>query len=191
MDATGARDCFNCHATGAQRGTTLALDTMRPGVHCERCHGSATRHVAAVRSGEVAQAAMPRLSTLSTEEISDLCGACHRTWAQIAASGPKGILNVRFQPYRLTGSKCYDAADRRVACTSCHNPHDRAVRDAAFYDSKCQACHSQSAASAKSCKVAKSNCVSCHMPKVELPGAHFQFTDHLIRVQRAGSPYPN
>jgi hypothetical protein len=28
------------------------------------------------------------------------------------------------------------------------------------------------------------------MPKTELPGAHRQFTDHEIRIVRAGEPYP-
>jgi formate-dependent nitrite reductase cytochrome c552 subunit len=39
--------------------------------------------------------------------------------------------------------------------------------------------------------VAKANCVECHMPKVDLPGAHHKFTDHQIRIARAGEPYPN
>ncbi len=134
---------------------------------------------------------MTRLAGLSTEEISDLCGACHRTWSQVAANGPRGVLNVRFQPYRLTNSKCYDAADRRIACTACHDPHGHSVRDISFYDIKCAACHSKSMASAKVCKVASKNCVSCHMPKIELPGAHFAFTDHQIRIARQGAPYPN
>jgi hypothetical protein len=29
------------------------------------------------------------------------------------------------------------------------------------------------------------------MPKVDLPGAHFSFTDHRIRIVRPGDPYPN
>jgi hypothetical protein len=28
------------------------------------------------------------------------------------------------------------------------------------------------------------------MPKVDLPGAHFKFTDHRIRIARDGEPYP-
>jgi len=183
MDAADARDCFNCHATRAVVNNRLNIETMAAGVQCERCHAGADRH-----------ATMQKVSALSTEEISDLCGGCHRTWAQIAASGPRGILNVRFQPYRLTNSKCYDAADRRISCVACHNPHTHAARDAAFYDSKCTACHSAANAAhvnAKLCPVAKANCVSCHMPKIDLPGAHFAFTDHFIRIARPGEAYPN
>lgn len=45
---------------------------------------------------------------------------------------------------------------------------------------------------ARSCPVAKSDCASCHMPKVTLPsgGGHLVFTDHDIRIARAGDPYP-
>jgi hypothetical protein len=28
------------------------------------------------------------------------------------------------------------------------------------------------------------------MPKVEIPGAHFQFTDHRIRIVRPGEKFP-
>ena len=96
---------------------------------------------------------------------------------------------MRFQPYRLTNSKCYDAADSRISCTACHDPHGAVVRDTSFYDSKCQACHAT--ATAKQCTVASANCVSCHMPRVELPASHFAFTDHQIRIARKGDPYPN
>ena len=43
----------------------------------------------------------------------------------------------------------------------------------------------------RTCRVGKQLCVSCHMPKYEIPGSHFKFTDHDIRVVRAGEPYPN
>ena len=78
----------------------------------------------------------------SAEEMSELCGRCHRTWSQIALNGPRGVLNVRFQPYRLTNSKCYDTADARIACTACHDPHGPLETSAAAYDAKCTACHS-------------------------------------------------
>ena len=64
---------------------------------------------------------------------------------------------------------------------------------AAAYDSKCLVCHSrtQRAARARLCKVGKTECVTCHMPKIELPGAHTRFTDHRIRIARAGEAYPD
>jgi hypothetical protein len=146
--------------------------------------------VAAVRAGNPVAAKMPKLGSLSAEEMSELCGGCHRTWSQIALNGPRGVLNVRFQPYRLANSKCYDATDSRIRCSACHNPHRPLETNVASYDARCSACHS-AAGHTKTCSVAKENCITCHMPKIELPGAHKRFADHQIRIVRAGEPYPN
>ena len=42
---------------------------------------------------------------------------------------------------------------------------------------------------AKPCPVRSDGCVTCHMPKVELPDAHFKFTDHRIRIVRPRGNY--
>jgi len=138
-------DCFGCHTTGAVRGSTVHFEDLQAGIQCENCHSQAVAHVAALKAGDAKAAAMPRLAAMTTEETSEFCGRCHRTWAQIAAGGPHGILNVRFQPYRLTNSKCYDPTDQRISCLACHDPHVDVVSNTASYDSKCQACHYQRA----------------------------------------------
>jgi predicted CXXCH cytochrome family protein len=115
-----------------------------------------------------------------------------------------GEQNVRFQPYRLANSKCFDGADPRIRCIACHNPHQPLVRDLAYYDSKCLACHTAptkniplhpvtvaNPAEIKSCPVAKSKCVSCHMPKISTLGGLLTFTDHEIRIVKPGAQYPN
>ena len=194
MEGVAARECFACHATNAVDKNRMTLDRMEAGVRCERCHVGAEQHAAAIKAGDAKAAmAIPRLSKLDTEEMSNFCGQCHRTWETIALDGPKGVLNVRFQPYRLTDSKCYDAADPRIKCVACHDPHQNVVSNAAYYDSKCLACHAAGAhtPALKACPVAKANCVTCHMPLVDLPGAHKKFTDHQIRIVRANEPYPN
>ncbi|HTT65792.1 MAG TPA: multiheme c-type cytochrome [Bryobacteraceae bacterium] len=183
-DVTG---CFACHATNSVRDNTFHPEELKAGVRCENCHTEALRHMQAVMKGDVKNAAMPHLANMTAEETNEFCGRCHRTWEDIAAHGPHNIANVRFQPYRLTNSKCYDADDRRIRCTACHNPHEEYVAGAGHYDAKCQACHN---GSRKTCPVAKQGCTNCHMPKISLPGAHRQFTDHQIRVVRAGEPYP-
>ncbi len=180
VDPVELRRCFGCHAAGRE--------DPQPGVQCVHCHAGASEHESALLGGKT-PAAMAKLGRSSSEEISQLCGKCHRTWEEIAANGPHSEPNVRFQPYRLAESKCYDAVDRRIACTACHDPHGETRHDAAFYDSKCRACHNQSAGGARTCPAAKANCVSCHMPKVEIPGLHHQFIDHKIRIARAGEPY--
>ena len=183
-DVTG---CFACHSTGAVRGAVFHPEDLIAGVRCENCHTQADHHMQAVMAGDVKGAAMPHLADMTTEETNEFCGRCHRTWADIAARGPHNIANVRFQPYRLTNSKCYDADDKRIRCTACHSPHEEYVTGAAHYDAKCQACHGMSQ---KTCPVAKQGCTDCHMPKIELPGAHRKFTDHQIRIVRAGERYP-
>lgn len=73
-----------------------------------------------------------------------------------------------------------------------------------FYDSKCLACHQPTAGREGGARPAAKGaenpaaphpagtkqCATCHMPKVELPGAHFQFTDHRIRIVKPGEAYP-
>ena len=190
MDAIGTRDCFGCHSSGAVSGGKLHLETISPGVGCVSCHTGAEAHATAIRSGNAAAAKPAHLGAIPAEDMSELCGRCHRTWSQIALNGPRGVNNVRFQPYRLANSKCYDATDARIRCTACHDPHGNLQTNLAAYDSKCAACHS-TALHTKTCPVAKVDCASCHMPKVDLPGSHARFTDHQIRIARAGAPYPN
>lgn len=189
MGPREVQDCFGCHTTSATHLDPPHPELLTPGVTCEHCHTSAAAHVEGFQRGQ--PVAMKKLSTLITEELSDFCGQCHRTWAQIAATGPHDINNVRFQPYRLANSKCYDPTDRRIACTACHNVHQEVVDSVSFYDGACLACHASGGkAGAKHCPVGTANCVSCHMPKLELPGAHYRFTDHEIRVVKANAPYP-
>jgi hypothetical protein len=190
MSAMETRDCFGCHSNGGVSEGKLNLEAIVPGVGCESCHRAAEKHADAVRAGNAATAALPHLGALSAEEMGELCGRCHRTWSQIALNGPRGVNNVRFQPYRLANSKCFDAADSRIRCTACHDPHGPLETSLASYDAKCAACHSAALHTAM-CPVAKANCAGCHMPKVDLPGAHARFTDHQIRIARAGDPYPN
>lgn len=193
----GTLECFGCHSTDAVRQGRLEVGQLTPGVQCERCHGPAAQHVNAVRTGDVKGAAMRQLGKMTTEDLSDFCGQCHRTWSHIAANGPHDINNVRFQPYRLTNSRCYDALDRRISCVACHDPHSELEHAAAAYDAKCLACHGAAAAkgatagrAAKPCPASGKDCITCHMPKYEIPGSHNHFTDHQIRVVRAGEPYP-
>jgi len=183
--------CFACHSTGSVTDRKLTLDSMTAGVQCERCHGDTTNHLAGLKKGDTAMFAMKKLGAMTTEDTSNFCGQCHRTWDQIASNGPRGILNVRFQPYRLTNSRCYDAEDKRIACTACHDPHKEIDRVATTYDAKCQSCHAGGKPEAKACKVATKECSTCHMPKVELPGSHHMFSDHDIRIVRAKSGYPD
>ena len=195
--------CFNCHSTGAVSGAQLHLDKMTPGVRCEACHGPGAEHVAAGKAGQPNKDKIFNPARLGGDELTqDFCGACHRSAEEIVMAPKRvGLNGVRFQPYRIFGSKCY-SDDRRISCTGCHDPHLSASHDPSYYDAKCLACHQPgrgtSAAAPQSvegrtapgCKIESKNCASCHMPKTDLPGAHLKFTDHRIRIVKAGEPYP-
>ncbi len=181
--------CFDCHSSGGVSLGKLTLESMRPGLDCEHCHAGAGAHEEAMRQGQ-SGVTPKKLGAMGSEDMSEFCGACHRSWTTVVRMRAWGEVNVRFQPYRLANSKCFLGNDKRISCTACHNPHAALVRDEASYDHNCLACHAKTS-SMKSCTVSNHNCVSCHMPKVELPGSHSIFTDHQIRVVHAGERYPN
>ncbi len=199
-----AKACFGCHSTGAVSGDRLQLNALKPGVTCQHCHTSASAHLQAIAHGKL-DSVPKKLGRMSAEDISNFCGQCHRSWETVVRNGWRGEINVRFQPYRLAISKCFDGADPRISCIACHDPHQEVVRRSVSYDTKCFACHSQRprmpkastselakrSETAKSCPVAKENCANCHMPQVNLPGGHQEFADHDIRVVHPGEPYPN
>lgn len=182
--------CFSCHTTNAIQEGKLDESTLVPGVQCEHCHGPTVNHLAGLKTGDTQLAKMTSIKGMNADEGTHFCGQCHRTWEFVAEHGPHGVGNVRFQPYRLTNSKCFDVDDKRISCTACHNPHENLERTASYYDAKCQACHAGGKPAAKVCKVATRDCSTCHMPKVELPGAHHKFTDHDIRIALKNEPYP-
>jgi bacterioferritin-associated ferredoxin len=192
MSQSETTRCFGCHATNAVSGKQLTLDKMTPGVQCSHCHENAEAHLAAMAGGgkPAVPAGLGDLRDFTAESVSNFCGRCHRTWAEVLVEEDRSINNIRFQPYRLWGSKCYDPDDSRISCVACHDPHKEFSPQAADYDAKCQACHRGGKVDAKACPVSKNSCVSCHMPRIELPGAHYKFSDHRIRIVKPNEPYP-
>jgi Zn finger protein HypA/HybF involved in hydrogenase expression len=182
--------CFSCHATNATEGRKITLAVMTPGVQCEHCHGPTEKHVQWATKGGSPPVLPNDLSKLSTDQLASFCGQCHRTLLDVLANERYDITNVRFQPYRLTTSQCYDADDARISCLACHDPHQQLDTNPVDYDSKCLACHAGGKVGAKKCGVSAHRCTTCHMPKIELPGAHFKFSDHRIRIVKANEPYP-
>jgi len=194
------QECFKCHASGAVDGAKLTLDTLRPGLDCERCHVGAQQHMVDAEHDNFKT--LPKsLKKMDAENVSNLCGSCHRTWDTVMRNHWQGPAFVRFQPYRLEHSRCFIGNDPRISCLACHDPHQGVDHNDAVYDAKCLACHGAGkvtvvalpagSVTPKICPVSKDKCVSCHMPKVELPGGQAVFTDHFIRVVKAGEAYPD
>lgn len=200
-----AQRCFACHTTASSVRWQFEPAKAIPGVTCEACHGPGARHVKAMQAHQFQKGedAILDPDALSPIQLVDFCGACHRAPQDVAASKDYFPINVRFQPYRLSKSRCWSQPDPRITCIACHDPHEQLVQDIDSYDEKCLACHASSAAPASSedhrvftsrmapaCPVKTSQCVSCHMPRYKVPQMHGVFTDHDIRIVRPGDPYP-
>ena len=202
LSTSAAARCFACHTTYSTTSSKFDVSRAVPGIHCEQCHGPGVQHINAIHADQREEALQAILNPahLSPVESVDFCGACHRTTMDVVESSEAyGPINVRFQPYRLEKSRCWGTqGDARLTCIACHNPHEPLVHDAKFYDQRCLACHAARGrespghgASPAVCPVATANCTSCHMPKSDVPGMHAKFTDHYIRIVRAGESYPN
>lgn len=202
LDADTIQKCFGCHTTAATISNVFDPKHAEPGVQCEACHGPGVNHVAAMHISGASQLDGDAISPgrLSPVDSVDFCGACHRTFMDVALGMPGNdrLINVRFQPYRLEKSRCWNGkGDPRITCIACHDPHQLLVRDVKAYDSKCLACHSDSAkggpeprVTTTTCKISTKNCASCHMPKYEIKQMHGEWTDHFIRVVRPGAGFP-
>ncbi len=195
-----AQKCFGCHTTASTTANRFDPNQSLEGVTCEACHGPGSRHVQAMKTGQIERGKKIILNPKSLDAASsvDFCGACHRTTQDVLEMNVSGVATVRFQPFRLQQSRCWSRANGQLNCVTCHNPHQPLVHGAASYDQICLRCHSQGSSPSGNkgrrtlaCSVSKVDCVSCHMPKVEVPGMHYSFTDHRIRVAKADAPYPD
>jgi len=200
LSGAEAQRCFGCHTTASTIGKHFEPANAVPGVSCESCHGAGTKHVAAMKEGnlDAGLAAIVNPKDLKPVDSVDFCGACHTTWWDAKRTAATGVANVRFQPYRLESSHCWGNGDARLTCVSCHNPHQPLVREARAYDKRCLSCHANSKQSKSTtdqpgaaCPVGKEDCVTCHMPRYEVPDMHYQYTDHRIRIVKAGEPFPD
>jgi len=189
--------CFPCHTSEAVINGELQTSQAQAGVTCENCHGPGGQHLEAVQNRQWRNLHIFNPARLSPDDLNDFCGTCHRSTRDVLEANVRGVKNVRFQPYRLENSLCYDPGDKRISCLACHNPHENLVTDLVSYDVKCLACHANrgekptATRAAPSCPQAVKDCVGCHMPKLDLPGAHYKFTDHYIRVYHANDAYPD
>lgn len=186
--------CFGCHSTAAVSRRRLQLEKMEPGITCEGCHGPGAEHIGALTEGESPEATLLNPGHWTTDEVLNFCGACHGTWRDVAGSGLQGVTTVRFQPYRLFLSDCYDPIDSRISCLSCHDPHTERETNPRAYDSACLACHAdafhKTLSESERNEFALEACVTCHMPKHTIPGSHFEFSDHLIRIAGDSDEFP-
>jgi hypothetical protein len=194
-----ARECYSCHATALTTTEPLSAAHYEPGITCEACHGPGRAHIEAMEAADFDNMKIVNPARLSPAVAVDFCGACHSTPKDAELMGIVGPLTARFPAYRLEKSRCWgQSGDARLTCFGCHNPHQPLERDAAGYDAACLRCHANGlpgnahgAALQPACPVAKSRCTSCHMEKIKMAGIHYDFTDHDIRIVKAGAPFPD
>jgi hypothetical protein len=200
IDPDTLRRCFGCHTTASTTRAGFNPARLVLGVDCEACHGPGAKHAELMDYEKNAEGRRAIFNPTNLGPVAqlDFCGACHRTWYEVHRTRILGVENVRFQPYRLEGSRCWGDGDARLTCTACHDPHKPLNHDAGAYDEKCLACHASSRSQkpsrghpGRACPTAAKNCVTCHMPRVALPSMHASFVDHRIRIVRADSPYPD
>jgi hypothetical protein len=157
QDRQAIRRCFGCHSTGGMPGDP----GFSPGVGCVACHP------AMAGGPHPGNAAMPRVP-LAREAVMAVCEQCHRNEPE---GNPDDAINVRYQAVRLRRSRCFTEGD--LSCVTCHNPHESARTDAAWYRSRCLSCHPTQSS--------MGNCVECHMQRVAIT-ARLMFTDHWIHT---------
>ena len=187
--------CLDCHVTSprAAKDPTVVEASDR-GIGCERCHGPAANHLAAMAVKFPDPAiARPKLATAA--QVTKVCAACHDSDdPKVSDSDPR---TIRFQALTMPRSRCYTESAGGLSCLTCHDPHKDAETDPAYYESRCLACHSSTTADPPRhaalppgrakvpCPVNPArDCLKCHMPKTESKPHRASFTDHQIRVHR-------
>jgi hypothetical protein len=183
--AMAVTKCFACHTTGPVTVSDKGeVATFENGVRCEACHGPGDNHLQAVRRGDLEQAkmAIQRPGEFPSEEITRLCGECHRMKADFELSWFEDKWNVRHQPAYFQQSRCYQESEGRLSCFTCHDAHRNVRRgEPAHYRQKCVQCHASGLNDRHAQDVSTSDCTACHMPKVQI-NSHLSFQNHWIGV---------
>lgn len=205
FDRPISAECLFCHA-GRPRPVPFTLNTYESppfeseAITCQRCHGAPDLHLARSAAGNIVNPAK-----LKPHLRDAVCDQCHLGGeARILNPGrqpgdfrpgealenvltvyvfdepPSGApFKVVSHSEQLAASKCAQQSGGRMWCGSCHDPHDKPLRPAAYYKERCQQCHS-SASLAGHAKPAE-DCAACHMPRRRAyDGGHTAFTDHQI-----------
>lgn len=204
-----AEGCLFCHSGTALHISGTSNQYRSPpfsaeAITCERCHGSAEKHLSDPRAGTIINP-----SKLEPAARDSVCEQCHllgvgrvlnpgkkfgdfrpgqpledvfTTYRDVSPSGAEGEkFKVISHVEQLARSTCARKSEGRLWCGTCHDPHNKPVEPLAFFRSKCLSCHVEKFAASHPGK--ESNCISCHMPRRDAKdGGHTAFTDH--RIQR-------
>jgi predicted CXXCH cytochrome family protein len=195
-----APGCLSCHSSFVQArpGTLNRYESpafLEGGVACERCHGDGSRHVAKMKSGNLAEGSqILNPAKLAPDRRDSICAQCHLTgdvrvmragkdWRSYEPGGRLSEYQTVFLRSRkaaagmtVTGhvenlalSACKRKSGDRLWCGSCHDPHvePAPTQAAAWFRGRCLSCHSTKSCSETQAARSKANdnCIGCHMPK--------------------------
>jgi photosynthetic reaction center cytochrome c subunit len=204
-----AEGCLFCHSGTALHVSGTSNRYRSPvfsaeSITCERCHGSAEKHLSDPRAATIINPA--KLVPAARDSI---CEQCHllgvgrvlnpgkkfedfragqpledifTTYVNVSPPGADaGKFKVISHVEQLARSTCSRKSNGQLWCGTCHDPHDKPLEPVQFYRSKCLSCHMENFAASHPGK--DSNCIGCHMPRRDAKdGGHTAFTDH--RIQR-------
>src|SRR5580704_3783338 len=210
-----AEACLFCHSGTALHisGTTNQYRSpafAAEAITCERCHGSAEKHLSDPRAGTIINPAK-----LEPAARDSTCEQCHllgvgrvlnpgkkfgdyrpgqsleevfTTYRNVSPPGGDGEkFKVISHVEQLARSTCARKSNGRLWCGTCHDPHNKPVEPVGFFRSKCLSCHMEKFPDSHPGK--ESDCLSCHMPRRDAnDGGHTAFTDH--RIQRRPEAQP-
>ena len=183
-------------------------------ISCERCHGPGERHVELNQTEETA-AGIINPDDLEPRARDSVCYQCHLSAATVVprygcelrdfrpgqkledallifvqkASESEGQNRIASQAEQMEMSRCYQASNGAMGCTTCHDPHSRATVDERdmFYRAACVECHQGGEESCalpvaeQQASPAAGSCIHCHMPTAPAKRiGHVSLSDHRI-----------
>ena len=204
-----AEGCVFCHSGTALHVSGTSNLYRIPAfaaeaITCERCHGSAEKHLSDPRAGTIINPA--KLEPAARDSI---CEQCHllgvgrvlnpgkdfsdfrpgqrleEVFSTYVNVSPPGADAEKFKVIshveQLARSTCARMSHGKLWCGTCHDPHNKPLEPVGFFRSKCLSCHTGNFTVSHPNK--QSNCIGCHMPRRDAKdGGHTAFTDH--RIQR-------
>jgi len=208
-----AEGCLFCHSGSALHVAGTSNRYWSPpfsaeAITCERCHGSAEKHLSEPRAGTIINPAK-----LEPDARDSICEQCHLlgvgrvlnpgkkfsdfrpgqrledVFTTYCNALPPGVDAGKFKVIshveQLARSTCARKSNGQLWCGTCHDPHNLPLQPIEYYRSKCLSCHMGNFSTSHPDK--DSNCIGCHMPRRDAKdGGHTAFTDH--RIQRRPEP---
>ncbi len=197
-------ECLSCH-TDKPRPIANTLNSYQSppfaamAIGCDRCHGPSEAHLKRPVPGSIINPAK-----LAGPARDSICEQCHlageiripnpgKTTADflagekaedvftvyVAAHPVEKEIKVISHSEQLALSACARNSAGRLWCGTCHNPHDKPERPAAYYRERCLGCHASNISAEH--QAPDRDCVACHMPRRPAKdGGHTAFTDHRI-----------